>query len=634
MKQRLSNAIGLLPVLFALGFGAGVVSCSGDKPTDSKKDVDTISPTVMWTLPTDGDLFVPLTWSIRASFSEPLDSSTVSASTVQLTPSLAGSVRLNNELVSFIPESLLDSGVVYTVTLRATIRDTAGNAMGSDYQWQFATYADTTRPTVVSTSPSDGATWMPVSSVISVAFSETMNPSSLSPSTFVVNPAINGTYSATDSIWTLIPSVALDSNTTFTATITTGASDRSGNSLQTAYTWSFSTPNDTIRPMVVSTFPNDGDSVTIYTDIRVTFSEAIDESTLSSSSLIITPHLVGFVAYSTPVATIHPTEQLQEYQSYTITITEDVHDLVGNPLSQPYSWTFVAVPDITPPTVSMLTPTYGECVDSSTTISMSAIDESGIDYVEFYIDFSHVAGADDSAPPYEYEWNASALADGSSHTVFAVAYDKAGNRATTDTVAVTVDHAAWHLLVEDNNEAIPRNLARLYYRNSRTQLSFRVETFNGWGDYKSATEGIDVAIFLDTDQDSTTGQTTTDNGRQRIGNIGAEYRIVVGNHGDILSHWDGSSWVSDGTVDGLVISNNSNFFEVSIGLPQILDPHYVDLIAANVILNTNQWDWAPNVNLGHVTAIVDHTCPGATPRPPVRETGTSQAASVLISPFD
>jgi hypothetical protein len=267
---------------------------------------------------------------------------------------------------------------------------------------------------------------------------------------------------------------------------------------------------------------------------------------------------------------------------------------------------------------------------------VDVVDNDRMNHVEFYIDNILVPSASDSASPYEYVWRPSGLVLGSEHTVHAVAYDASGNFSSSDTVTV---HYLWRLLgLDDDNEPnVPRNLKRIYYRTSRTKLSFRVETYYGWGDYKSPTEGIDVAIFLDVDQNSATGQTRADGGTRPIGDIGAEYRIVVGNHGDSLGRWTGSLWTGNGLVENLIISNNSNFFEVSVALARIVEPEFIDLIVANVVMNTGGqlvWDWAPDVNLGHVTATVDHSYSGSPPSGQAGENRSNQAASALASPFD
>ncbi|MBE7444964.1 MAG: Ig-like domain-containing protein [Planctomycetia bacterium] len=84
---------------------------------------------------------------------------------------------------------------------------------------------DTTPPTVIATSPVNGATGILVNSVITATFSEAMNAGSITPSTFLVSNGstnISGaiTYSGTTATFT--PSIPLAYSTTYTATITTG----------------------------------------------------------------------------------------------------------------------------------------------------------------------------------------------------------------------------------------------------------------------------------------------------------------------------------------------------------------------------------------------------------------------------
>src|SRR6185369_5673074 len=72
-------------------------------------------------------------------------------------------------------------GTLYTATLSTGIRDLNGLALASDYSWSFTSggSTDTSKPTVSSSSPADDATGVPVTSKISVSFSEPMDPASI-----------------------------------------------------------------------------------------------------------------------------------------------------------------------------------------------------------------------------------------------------------------------------------------------------------------------------------------------------------------------------------------------------------------------------------------------------------------------
>jgi virginiamycin B lyase len=126
-------------------------------------------------------------------------------------------------------------------------RVTAADNSTATYTVTVAIATDTTPPTVLSTSPADGET-VPVSTTaISVTFSEDMDPSTLSPATFILsgNTNIPGSVSYDSSsrtaTFTLGSSSSLDYDANYTVTITTGAKDAAGNHLSGAYVWSFTT---------------------------------------------------------------------------------------------------------------------------------------------------------------------------------------------------------------------------------------------------------------------------------------------------------------------------------------------------------------------------------------------------------
>ena len=100
---------------------------------------------------------------------------------------------------------------------------------------------DRTRPTVVSTSPSAGATQASRINPITITFSEPMATSSMVASTFTFSPSINGTVSYTANTATLVPSGTLAGGVVYTGTVTTAAKDAAGNSLATPFTWTFTT---------------------------------------------------------------------------------------------------------------------------------------------------------------------------------------------------------------------------------------------------------------------------------------------------------------------------------------------------------------------------------------------------------
>ncbi|MCP5101847.1 MAG: PEGA domain-containing protein [bacterium] len=87
-----------------------------------------------------------------------------------------------------------------------------------------------------------------------------------------------------------------------------------------------------------------------------------------------------------------------------------------------------------PPTVSIQSPADADTVSGTVSIQVNAADDSGVDKVEIYIDDSLIATL--TAAPYTYEWDSTAVADGS-HTIKATAFDTASQTADAE-VTVTV----------------------------------------------------------------------------------------------------------------------------------------------------------------------------------------------------
>lgn len=100
---------------------------------------------------------------------------------------------------------------------------------------------DTTAPTVVSTSPANGATSVPRTAAISVTFSENLDSASVTNAAFSFNNGVTGTIVVSGAIATLTPSPSLPASTTVTGTLSTAIKDRAGNPLAAPVTFQFST---------------------------------------------------------------------------------------------------------------------------------------------------------------------------------------------------------------------------------------------------------------------------------------------------------------------------------------------------------------------------------------------------------
>jgi len=207
---------------------------------------DTDPPTVNSTSPLDAAIDVAVDATISATFSEDMDDLTIDTNTFGLDNGVTGSVSydINSKTATFTPSTYLDYDTTYTATITTGAEDLAGNPIQSDYDWSFTTAAapDTTPPTVDSTNPAANATGVAAGSNITVTFSESMDASTLTGTTFIVNNGssnIAGTVTCNAATATFNPASDLDQGMTYSATITTGVKDLSANPLQADYSWSF-----------------------------------------------------------------------------------------------------------------------------------------------------------------------------------------------------------------------------------------------------------------------------------------------------------------------------------------------------------------------------------------------------------
>ena len=337
----------------ALAIG-GAVSIDTGGGSSATVPVTPTAPTVTSTVPANGATGVPVGNQLSATFSEAMNPSTITASTFTLTQGTApvsGVVTYVGTTATFTPAAALAAQKTFTATITTGAQDLAGNALASIYVWSFTTGASTstTLPTVTSTVPASGAGSVPIGNQLSATFSEAMNPSTITALTFTVTQGttpVSGAVTFVGTTATFAPLSNLVSSATYTATITTGAKDLSGNALASNYVWSFTTGSstDTTPPTVTSTVPANGaQNVAIGSSIAATFSEAMAPLTISTATFTLqqgaTP-VPGTVTYSGTTATFVPLSSLAPATAYTASITNGAQDLAGNALASNYVWSF------------------------------------------------------------------------------------------------------------------------------------------------------------------------------------------------------------------------------------------------------------------------------------------------------
>ncbi len=136
------------------------------------------------------------------------------------------------------------------------------------------------------------------------------------------------------------------------------------------------------------------------------------------------------------------------------------------------TFTTLAVPDTTPPTVSITAPAPGATLSGATSVTATAADNVGVASVQFKLDGANLGSAVTSSP-YSVSWNTASASNGS-HTLSAVARDAAGNTATSVGVNVTVSNAQ----PDTTPPSVPSNLTATAASSSQIDLAWNASTDN------------------------------------------------------------------------------------------------------------------------------------------------------------
>ncbi len=426
--NSLDNFVRIRNWSIALVLGA-LAGCGGDGGRDPVLGVGdnvVIPPTVTAVAPLSGATNVPInTAAVTATLREPVAPFTGS-STFTLTcaaPCVNPSGAVTLDSTATIARFTLTAGTtlapltVYTATVAGARSVATGLVMSTPFQWSFTTGAtpDTTRPRVSLTIPATstpGPTGVATNAAIVAAFSESMAPATIGQASFTltcvtpcVSPAGTVTYVTGSRAAVFTPNAALAPTTTYTATITTAATDLAGNALDgnqgvlpaaSNYVWTFTTgtTTDSTRPAVAVTAPlttSPGPTTGVATNVTVTatFNENMAPASINATTFTVTctapctsPSGTASYGVNSRTAVFTPAAALAANTTYTATVTTGAQDLAGNtlagnqapaPAASNYVWTFTtgAVADSTAPTVLSTSPTNG-AVGTCVNVSISA----------------------------------------------------------------------------------------------------------------------------------------------------------------------------------------------------------------------------------------------------------------------
>ncbi|MHB9140376.1 MAG: Ig-like domain-containing protein [Paludibacter sp.] len=320
----------------------------------------TILPVITATSP--ANLATNVAWNkvITATFSVPMDQSTLTTSSFTLMNGanpVLGTVATTGTVSSFTPNANLNPLTVYTAKISMTVKNMDGTAIAKDTTWTFTT-ADVV-PRVITTDPTKAATLVPLNKTVSAIFSVAMNSTTLTTSTFMLKRSgivVNGVVGYTGTTATFNPNNDLLSNTVYTATIKAGVKNTNGTPLAKDTVWTFTTAT-VLAPFVTSTDPSDQDAnVTLSQNVMANFNETMDNTTITSTTFSIMEGLnpvLGTVTYSGTTATFNPNSDFVAGKTYTARITNGVKNLTGTNMLNDYVWSF-SIPTVPIVTIDIL----------------------------------------------------------------------------------------------------------------------------------------------------------------------------------------------------------------------------------------------------------------------------------------
>lgn len=263
-----------------------------------------------------------------------------------------------------------------TLLLSALVTGCGGGGGGGGAQPPGGGSGDTVAPTVTATVPlarDPIVTGVAINSIITVSFSEEMEPGSISSDNIVLScPAdteISGSvdYSANGSVATFAPGANLPANSNCRVMIRKAVEDLAGNGMAEAFIWNFRTgaTADNTRPTVSSTVPmSDATGVPLNALVIASFSEPMDPLSITGSTFSVAcpggTGVDGTLSYAVNgnAATFTASSDLPANTTCTARIGTGVRDLAGNEKANVFTWDFTtgATVDSTAPMVTTRQP--------------------------------------------------------------------------------------------------------------------------------------------------------------------------------------------------------------------------------------------------------------------------------------
>ncbi|MEK7569823.1 MAG: Ig-like domain-containing protein [Patescibacteria group bacterium] len=275
------------------------------------------------------------------------------------------------------------------------------------------------------------------SGIASVRFVVTDNASKQVANAIVTTPSGDGKYHWSWNTRSLL-------NVQHTLTVT--ATDRAGNTRTATQTYTPANPPGDAQPPSVTINSPAASAVFAGSDQNLS-ATAIEPAAPHNSGVAKVEYYLGTskigqapaTACTTGCPTTYtanvtvPGTLIQQFTPGAYTFSAVAYDLAGNTsIAQLGITVQSSAVENTPPSVSIVAPASTISGTSTNVLADAADASSGVNRVEFYVDFEATPRAVDYASPYSFAWSHTGYVDGSTYAVRAVAFDYAGNLAVAN----------------------------------------------------------------------------------------------------------------------------------------------------------------------------------------------------------
>jgi len=351
------------------------------------------APSVAATTPTNGATNIAINTNLTITFNEPVN---VTGSWFTISGSLSGShtATASGGPTTFTLDPDVDFNNSETVTVTvvaANVTDQDANDppdnIAADFSFSFTISVGDAAPSVSTTSPTNGATNVAITTNLTITFDE---PVDVIGSWFTISGSLSGSHTATvtggPTIFTLDPDVDFNNSETVTVTVVAAnVTDQDTNdppdNMAADFSFSFTISAGDAAPSVTSTSPTNGaTNVAVAANLTITFDEPVN---VTGSWFTISGSLSGAhtatVSGGPTVFTLDPDVDFNNSETITVTVLaanvtdQDANDPPDN-MTADFPFSFTTIAGDAAPSVSSTVPTNGAIsveINANLTITFS-----------------------------------------------------------------------------------------------------------------------------------------------------------------------------------------------------------------------------------------------------------------------